>query len=169
MAALCCAALAGGLVAGAGLDGLRALASGDAPPADEAADHGAEPADDGHGTQDGYGGTGTGTGAEQALHHLDEMIVNVTSASASGRLTTRFLKVNVAIVYDPAAPGADELEARTLFLRDTFQDYLRQLSETELEGSLGLHRLKAELLRRARAVVGGDAPQEILVSDLIIQ
>ena len=54
-------------------------------------------------------------------------------------------------------------------MRDTFQDYLRQLTESDLEGSAGLASMKAELLRRARVVTGSEAPREILVADMIIQ
>ena len=54
-------------------------------------------------------------------------------------------------------------------MRDSFQDYLRTLDERDLRGSLGLSELKSELLRRARAVSGGEAPREILVSDMIVQ
>jgi flagellar FliL protein len=61
------------------------------------------------------------------------------------------------------------VEERKEFVRDAFQDYLRQLSERDVQGSAGLAILKAELLRRARSIAGTDAPQEILISDLIIQ
>lgn len=98
-----------------------------------------------------------------------EIIVNITATTATGRQTTRFLKLNAALVYDGAAPGATLIEERKLFLRDSFQDYLRQLSERDLQGSIGLAVLKGELLRRARAISESQAPQEILISDLIVQ
>jgi len=39
----------------------------------------------------------------------------------------------------------------------------------EVEGSRGLMRLKAELLRRARAVVGEAEIKDVLVTELLIQ
>ncbi|MGI3170986.1 flagellar basal body-associated FliL family protein [Pseudooceanicola sp. C21-150M6] len=98
-----------------------------------------------------------------------EIIVNITATTATGRQTTRFLKLNTALVYDEAQPGAKHVEERKTYLRDSFQDYLRQLSERDLQGSAGLAILKAELLRRARTISGSEAPQEILISDLIVQ
>ena len=98
-----------------------------------------------------------------------EIIVNITDVTASGRRTTRFLKLNVALIYDEAAPGAANVAARQLYMRDSFQDYLRQLTVRDLQGSIGLVTLKAELLRRARTISGSDAPAEMLVADLIIQ
>ncbi|MGY3439988.1 flagellar basal body-associated FliL family protein [Marinovum sp. KMM 9879] len=100
---------------------------------------------------------------------FQEIIVNITSTTATGRQTTRFLKLNIALAYDSAMPGAENIEARKLFLRDSFQEYLRQLNESDLQGSIGLVRLKSELLRRARAISDSDAPQQFLIADLIIQ
>jgi flagellar FliL protein len=61
------------------------------------------------------------------------------------------------------------VEARKLYLRDSFQDYLRQLGERDVQGSYGIAMLKSELLRRARAISASEAPQDILISDLIVQ
>ena len=87
----------------------------------------------------------------------------------TGRQTTRFLKLNLALAYDNRVSGAENIESRKLFLRDSFQEYLRQLNENDLQGSIGLVRLKSELLRRARAISDSAAPQEFLIADLIVQ
>ncbi|WP_045320008.1 flagellar basal body-associated FliL family protein [Limimaricola cinnabarinus] len=100
---------------------------------------------------------------------FEEIIVNITATTASGRQTSRFLKLDLALIYDQAASDAARLQERQVYMRDSFQDYLRTLDERDLRGSLGLADLKSELLRRARAVSGGEAPREILVSDMIIQ
>ncbi len=100
---------------------------------------------------------------------FEEIIVNITATSAAGRQTSRFLKLDLALIYDSAAPDAARLQERQVYMRDSFQDYLRTLDERDLRGSLGLADLKSELLRRARAVSGGEAPREILVSDMIVQ
>jgi len=98
-----------------------------------------------------------------------EIIVNITATTATGRQTSRFLKLNLALVYDESAEGAERVEERKLYMRDAFQDYLRQLTQRDLQGTMGLVTLKAELLRRARAIAESDAPQDMLVSDLIVQ
>jgi flagellar FliL protein len=98
-----------------------------------------------------------------------EIIVNITATTATGRLTSRFLKLNIALVYDSSAEGAERLEDRKIYLRDSFQEYLRQLSDTDLQGSYGLATLREELLRRTRAVSASEAPKEILIADLIVQ
>jgi len=147
------------------------LTGGEVPAAEaapETADHAsAEPS--GHGAEAGDAGHGVAPKEQIVVTPFKEIIVNIAATTATGRETTRFLKLNLALVYDEAVPGADQIEPRKLFLRDSFQEYLRQLNEVDLQGSVGLVNLKSELLRRARAISDSDAPQEILIADLIVQ
>lgn len=62
-----------------------------------------------------------------------------------------------------------EAEAPTAELRDAFIEYLSQLHETEVRGSLGLATLRAELLRRSRAVVPDLNPTAVLIQEFLIQ
>lgn len=98
---------------------------------------------------------------------FEEMILNVTGITASGRSTTRFMKVKLSLVYD--GEQAPDIASRRPFMRDSFGDYMRQLTERDLEGTMGQISLKTELLKRAKAIVGNNAPKEILISDLVIQ
>jgi len=152
------AALIGGLVAAMGYSDAVALVTGSKSHAPEVASGAA-----------GTTGEAAGAGEAVIVTPFKEIIVNISATTATGRQTTRFLKLNTALVYDEKAPGAGHVEERKEFVRDAFQDYLRQLSERDVQGSAGLAILKAELLRRARSITGSDAPQEILISDLIIQ
>ncbi len=98
-----------------------------------------------------------------------EIIVNISSITARGDATSRFLKLNIALVYDPGIQGAERLAERQVFIRDSYIDFLRQLSENDLNGSAGLAQLKGELLHRARLLAETDAPKEILIADMVIQ
>ncbi len=98
-----------------------------------------------------------------------EIIVNISSITARGEATSRFLKLNIALVYDPSIQGAERLAERQVFIRDSYIDFLRQLSENDLNGSAGLAQLKGELLHRARLLAETDAPKEILIADMVIQ
>ena len=100
---------------------------------------------------------------------LDEIVVDVAGRSTSGRPIRRFLKADYALVH-PAVPEAETRVAeRRVHLRDAFVDYTRLLGEVDLIGSAGLARIRADLLLRARAILGPDIPREILISDLVIQ
>lgn len=164
-------ALGGGLVAAMGPKNALALLTGSDPAPEMAAEpeHVAPKKHPGATASAEGGDHGEGGAPAIVVTPFKEIIVNITATTATGRQTTRFLKLNAALVYDSAAPGAGHIEERKLFLRDSFQDYLRQLSERDLQGSVGLAVLKGELLRRARAISDSQAPQEILIADLIVQ
>lgn len=71
-----------------------------------------------------------------------------------------------------AGHGAADAEAGTgpvAELRDTFIEYLSQLREAEVRGSLGLVTLRAELLRRARAVAPELNASAVLIQEFVIQ
>lgn len=54
-------------------------------------------------------------------------------------------------------------------LRDAFIEYLSQLQEFEVRGSLGLTTMRAELLRRARAVAPDLNASAVLIQEFVIQ
>lgn len=106
---------------------------------------------------------------EDGILAFDEILTNITSYNQHGVPINAFLKMNVVMVYRPD-PGSRELmEARQPFMRDLFNGYARSLTEADLRGMAGILTVKSELLKRARAAAGNDLPQEILISDLIVQ
>jgi flagellar FliL protein len=54
-------------------------------------------------------------------------------------------------------------------LRDAFIEYLSQLQEPEVRGSLGLVTMRSELLRRARAVAPELNASAVLIQEYVIQ
>lgn len=105
----------------------------------------------------------------EGMMEFDEIVANIQSYNAQGVATKAFLKVNVVLVYRPVAGATEVLTARKAFMRDLFVGYIRSLSESDVRGMAGIINVKAELLKRARAASGSDLPQEILISDLIVQ
>lgn len=138
-----------------------------APAAKEAA------ADQGHGAAaKDAGGHGTGdatAGGNLALLDFQDLVVNVAGSSATGTATQRIMRIRFAMAYADPEKNAHLIEQKQPYLRDAILSYLRQLHEADLRGSDGLFLLKAELLKRARAVVGSDAPKEFLITDLVMQ
>lgn len=124
-------------------------------------------------------GVGGGTAAEGAavqtripdetagLFKIPVVIANVSRTTEGGRKINRYLKVGVTLVHLPEAAAL--IQQREDYVVDAYQAYLRQVTPEEVEGSLGLMRLKAELLRRARAVVGDAEVRDVLVTELLIQ
>ena len=173
---LCAFAAFGGVVLAIGSDAALAFVGFKSAPTEQAADDGMghEPAEteETH-AADGHSAGGDKAGGDKAgkmpVMPFPEIIVNVTDTSLEGRQTSRFLKLNMLLVFDDTQDGADRLVAREIYLRDSFQDFLRQLHVSDLKGSHGLVMMKTELLRRARAVGHTDAPVEILIADMVIQ
>ncbi|MFG6625919.1 flagellar basal body-associated protein FliL [Sulfitobacter sp. 1A12056] len=161
---LCLLAGLGGVTLAIGPSGLLEMAGLGGEETVETAenDHGEKGGEDGHGAK-------PKTEVKMPVMPFPEIIVNVTDTGPQGGQTSRFLKLNMLMVYDETAEGADRLVAREIYLRDSFQDFLRQLHVSDLSGSYGLAMLKTELLRRARAVGHTDAPHEILIADMVVQ
>lgn len=97
------------------------------------------------------------------------LVTNINGVDAQGAPTKAFLKVSVVMVYRPDEGAAAQVRDREPFMRDLFNGYLRGLHEVDVRGMAGVLHLKAELLKRARAAMGNDLPQEILINDLIVQ
>jgi flagellar protein FliL len=98
---------------------------------------------------------------------FDDMIVNLVRVEGS---TNKYARVRLAVMYNRANLGRENLDAKRQGLRETFNDYLSQLTERDLQGTYGLNVLKRELVRRARIVGGGgDAIGDVLVTDLVFQ
>jgi len=131
-----------------------------------------KPSDETHGeaeTDDHADGEKDAKAADTGLLDLGEMLTNIQGFDQNGSPTSVYLKVNLMVAYRPDA-GADKLMAeRQPFMRDLFNGYLRGLTENDVRGMAGILYIKAELLKRARAAVGNDLPQEILIKDLIVQ
>ncbi|MEI4485511.1 flagellar basal body-associated FliL family protein [Frigidibacter sp. MR17.14] len=154
---------------------------------------GAEPAAGGHGTTEAAAESHP-PGAE-GLYELKDMTLNIRGFNSAGAPIERLIRVSMTIVYDAdalgrakeqapggggeesggghgggeAAPGPQGVDAMIPHLRDVFLDYLRQITTRDLDGSLGFATVKAELLKRAKAVMGPDVPREILIRDLVVQ
>ncbi|TMV71965.1 flagellar basal body-associated FliL family protein [Thioclava sp. BHET1] len=97
------------------------------------------------------------------------MVANITGNSATNTPTKGYLKIRLDLVYPESETNTALMKQKEPYVRDAFVSYLRQLNEEDLRGSDGLYRLKAELLKRARAASGSDAVQEVLVSELVMQ
>lgn len=103
--------------------------------------------------------------------------IAVVIPSDQGAKRLHMLISPLVIAHSPAGSpnaghGAADSEAGTgpvAELRDAFIEYLSQLREAEVRGSLGLVTLRAELLRRARAVAPELNASAVLIQEFVIQ
>ena len=130
------------------------------------------PAEDAMALQDEEAGDGHGEAAEvgdDGLLDIGDFVTNIQGFDSDGKAVRAFLKISMVVAYRTEAGAQDIMTEREPFMRDVFNGYLRGLSESDVRGMAGILHVKSELLKRARAAVGNDLPQEILIRDLIVQ
>ncbi len=70
---------------------------------------------------------------------------------------------------DSHGSSEDVLSSKVPVLRDIFIEYLSQLEPREVAGSAGMSRVRAELKRRAEAVLDDYKVDQVLFNDYVIQ
>ncbi len=101
---------------------------------------------------------------KSGYYDLPEMVVNL--ASEKGK--AHFLKVRVTLQL-PTKREVAYLRPHEPALLDAFQVYLRELRRDDLEGSAGLFRLKAELLKRVNSTIHPARVTAVLFKEIIVQ
>lgn len=104
---------------------------------------------------------------------IGKIMVQIKDPEAKSK---HHMLLELVLVYDPTLDDepqikgqADLMPGRHAQIRDSFIEYLSQLTMKESQGTSGLATIRTELLRRARLVSGNDAPQAILIQDFVLQ
>ncbi len=150
---------AGGLVVLGPAIGTSMAASAPLPGAEAAADDG-----HGGGGDDGHGGGGAeGGGGADALHVIDNLVVNPSDSEG-----TRFLLASVALV--PGDPGlGDELTARDVELRDALIRVLGGKTVDQLVDIGQRAALADELKAAVESIVGDHTIRRLFIPQYVIQ
>ena len=119
----------------------------------------------------GHGEAGHGAPAEEAKKpvvflDLREMMLNLSPDLGADK--AKYAKLRIALELKDAKA---EAEVKPLMPRveDALQVYMRELRATDLSGSVGLYRLREELLRRVNVAVYPAKVEAVLFKDLIVQ
>ena len=131
---------------------------GSGAPADEHAE--GAPAEAGH-----HGATPSELPSEHAaFFDVPDIVVNIQTADS----TPAYLKLAVALELDSAEAKA-AIEPVMPRVIDQFQTYLRELRVEDVRGSMGVMRLKEELLRRVNLAVAPTPVRDVLLKEMIVQ
>jgi flagellar FliL protein len=95
-----------------------------------------------------------------------EMTVNLAPDSAQDRGKLLRFKVSLEVKDPKTIPEIQPLMPR---VEDSFQVYVRELRASDLEGSVGLYRLREELLRRVNYAVYPAKIDAVLFKDIVVQ
>ncbi len=100
----------------------------------------------------------------QSLVDMDGFIVNLNTEGKS----VSFLKLKIKLELSDAKDKAT-LEEKMPKIRDTFQLYLRELRPADMQGSVGLYRLREELLLRVNKLVYPVQIEDLLFDEVLVQ
>ncbi len=98
---------------------------------------------------------------------LDVPEVMVNLASGPGE-RIQYLKVRVVLEVKDQ-PLMAQIAPTMPRVTDLFQTYLRELRPADLNGSVGLFRLKEELTRRVNAAISPSQVNAVLFKEIVIQ
>jgi flagellar FliL protein len=96
-------------------------------------------------------------------YDLPDLTVNLIS---TGRPI--FLKISLSLQMGKEGDRA-ALDAHLPLLIDAFQAYLRELHVEDLRGSLGMYRLRGELLLRAAAVSSPIEINDVMFKEILVR
>jgi len=95
---------------------------------------------------------------------VPDIIVNIQSADS----TPAYLKLAVSLELDSAEARA-AIEPVMPRVVDQFQTYLRELGVDDIRSSMGVMRLKEELLRRVNLAAAPTPVRDVLFKEMIVQ
>ncbi|WEF52633.1 flagellar basal body-associated protein FliL [[Pseudomonas] carboxydohydrogena] len=98
---------------------------------------------------------------------LDVPDVLVNLASNPGE-RIQYLKVK-AVLELKEAPLVEKVKPAMPRVTDLFQTYLRELRANDLNGSVGLFRMKEELTKRVNAAIAPEHVNAVLFKEVVIQ
>ena len=101
---------------------------------------------------------------ESIFHDMDDMIINLNTEGKN----VSFMKIKMTLEI---AKKDDLAEVQKMMpkITDVFQMYMRELRPSDLQGSVGLYRLKEELLLRINKIVHPAQVNDILFKEVLVQ
>jgi len=99
-----------------------------------------------------------------AFFDVPDIVVNIQSTDS----TPAYLKLAVSLELDSVEAKA-AIEPVMPRVVDQFQTYLRELRVDDIRGSMGVMRLKEELLRRVNLAASPTPVRDVLLKEMIVQ
>jgi flagellar FliL protein len=96
---------------------------------------------------------------------MPDVLVNLASSNGD---RPQYLKIKIVLEV-PDQSVSSQIQPLMPRVMDTFQTYLRELRSSDLEGSVGLLRLREELTRRVNAVLAPGRVNAVLFKEIVIQ
>lgn len=92
---------------------------------------------------------------------LDPMVVSIAPIGRSKHL-------KITLVLETDDDGAEELLDHGFYVQDVLNTFLRSVDSEVLEDPAAMSRLRAQILRRVRAIVPGANVQNVLITEFVL-
>ncbi|MET3483906.1 MULTISPECIES: flagellar basal body-associated protein FliL [Methylobacterium] len=124
--------------------------------------------DGGHGGGHGADGKGVGPDGKKPVVFVDvrEMLLNLSPDQPQDK--ARYAKVRIALELKDAK-AEEEVKPLMPRVEDALQVYMRELRASDITNSVGLFRLREELLRRVNIALYPAKVDAVLFKDVIVQ
>jgi flagellar FliL protein len=96
---------------------------------------------------------------------VPDMLVNLSAAPGD---RVQYLRVKIALEVKEEKQ-AEEIKPSMPRVTDIFQTYVRELRSSDLNGSVGIFRLKEELTKRVNAAVAPIQVSAVLFKEVVLQ
>lgn len=97
-------------------------------------------------------------------YDMPEMLINLQADNGQ----VRYLRLLVSIEYEKGIDTLTVIDSKTQ-IEDLFHTYLRELTPNELQGSMGIFRLREELLKRINLILAPERINGILFKKIVVQ
>ncbi len=129
-------------------------------------DHQDASAEGGHGTEEiETATTTTSDGDTLYFYNMDDLLVNLTTDKSN---KNSFLKMKLVLQLSKNK-SVNSIESKMPLIKNSFQMFLRELTIDDLKGSVGIHRLRDELLLRINKIVAPEKVDDILFEEILVQ
>lgn len=98
------------------------------------------------------------------FHDMDEMIINLNTEGKG----VSFMKLKITLEVSNS-DNLEQVKKMMPKITDVFQMYLRELRPSDMQGSVGLYRLKEELLLRINKIIYPSQISDILFNEVLVQ
>lgn len=118
----------------------------------------------------GHGGHGEPAAAAKpagkpvAFHELPDITVNI--AGTTGR--TQYLRMKI-VLEAPDTATVEVIKPVMPRITDAFQVHLREMRQSDLEGTAGIYRLREELTRRVNIAIAPARINAVLFKEIVVQ
>lgn len=99
-----------------------------------------------------------------AFHEMPDMTVNL--AGAGGRAQYMRLKI---VIEAPDTATLEAIKPVMPRITDAFQVHLREMRQSDLEGTAGIYRLREELTKRVNLAIAPARINAVLFKEIIVQ